>query len=68
METTLKVEGMHCGACVNRVQGALEDAEGVQQAEVSLEAGEAWVRHEPDRASQERLRELVEGAGYQVRS
>ena len=33
---TLKIEGMHCGACVNRVKRALEQVEGANVKEVSI--------------------------------
>jgi copper chaperone CopZ len=32
----LKVEGMHCGGCVKRVQGALEKLEGVVLEKVDI--------------------------------
>src|SRR5699024_6921132 len=32
----LKVEGMHCASCVNSVQQALEQMDGVQEASVNL--------------------------------
>lgn len=67
METRLKVDGMHCGACVGRVQRALEGADGVRSAEVSLDAGEAVVQHDEGSADRERLVELVEKAGYGAR-
>eukprot|EP00293_Proteomonas_sulcata_P015879 CAMPEP_0184294430 /NCGR_PEP_ID=MMETSP1049-20130417/5628_1 /TAXON_ID=77928 /ORGANISM="Proteomonas sulcata, Strain CCMP704" /LENGTH=1275 /DNA_ID=CAMNT_0026602715 /DNA_START=545 /DNA_END=4372 /DNA_ORIENTATION=- len=43
-EVILKVEGMTCGKCVKRVQKALAGIEGVEAAEVELEAGKAVVK------------------------
>ena len=43
MTKTLKVEGMMCMHCENRVKKALEAVPGVQQAQVSHEKGEAVV-------------------------
>lgn len=42
----LRVEGMHCAACVGRVEQALRGAEGVRSAEVSLAGGVALIRGE----------------------
>jgi copper chaperone CopZ len=38
-EFTLRIDGMHCGACIRRVTQALTAAQGVQVQEVRL--GEA---------------------------
>jgi copper chaperone CopZ len=37
-EITLKIEGMHCGACVRRVIQALERTPGTEVVEVSIGA------------------------------
>lgn len=39
----LRIEGMSCGACANRVLKALKEVPGVTDAAVSLEAGTAEV-------------------------
>ena len=36
METTLRIEGMHCGACVRRVTMALNKVEGTAVEEVQV--------------------------------
>ncbi|MBO0939629.1 cation transporter [Fibrella sp. HMF5335] len=40
---TYKLDGMHCGSCVGRVQEALEAVEGVKKVAVSLNPQEAVV-------------------------
>ncbi len=42
----LKVAGMSCGHCVARVKKALEQVDGVREAEVSLDPGHAVVHGE----------------------
>lgn len=37
-EFTLRIDGMHCGACVRRVEQALTSTEGVEVKEVRLGA------------------------------
>ena len=37
-EITLRIEGMHCGACVRRVSQALEGTPGLKVGEVRLGA------------------------------
>lgn len=67
METTIRIEGMHCDGCANRVKGLLEKEPGVRQAEVSYSAGEARVKHNEHTITTERLRDVVERAGYTAR-
>lgn len=37
-ETTVQIDGMHCGSCVRRVGAALAAVEGVQVTEVRVGA------------------------------
>ncbi len=60
----LAIEGMHCQACVRRVQKALEKVEGVQVE--SVEVGSAVVGAQAGQEHQ--VLEAVRKAGYQVQS
>ena len=61
---TLPVRGMHCAACVGKVERALGDVPGVQTAEVNLATERARIAYDPARADLARLRAAVEAAGY----
>ncbi len=63
MTTKLKISGMHCSGCVNRVRQVLEGESGVRSADVSLDGGEARVEHE-EGVEVARLVAAVEAAGY----
>ena len=60
------VKGMHCAACVNKVEQALLGVLGVKTAAVNLATERATVRLAPEGPSLDRLREAVAGAGYTV--
>ena len=60
------VKGMHCAACVNKVEQALLGVPGVKTAAVNLATERATVRLAPEGPSLDRLREAVAGAGYTV--
>jgi copper chaperone CopZ len=60
-EVTLRIENMHCGACVRRVSQALEKVAGVQVGEVRV--GGARVQT-PDDLPEAALLAAVEKAGY----
>jgi len=61
METKIKVTGMTCMHCVGAVTKALNGIPGVEQAEVSLQSGQATVTGNADAAS---LLEAVREEGY----
>ena len=67
-EATLSVEGMTCAACVGRVERALSATDGVGEASVNLVTERATVRFDPAVTGPAALAEVVEGAGYGVRS
>ncbi len=64
MQTTIKIEGMHCDGCASRVKGLLEKEPGVREADVSYQAGEARIKHNEHSVEPARLREVIERAGY----
>jgi len=57
------IEGMHCQACVRRVQSAIVSVEGAKAQEVEI--GSALVSVDPKR--EETVLEAVRKAGYQAR-
>ena len=64
MKKVIKIEGMHCGGCVKRVDAALNAIDGVS-ATVDLATGSAVVELTKE-VSNEVLREAVEDLGFDV--
>lgn len=60
----LKIDGMHCAACVGSVEKVLGKVSGVEQAQVSLAGSSALVRGEGLDARE--LASLVSQAGYEA--
>ena len=65
VEKTLKVKGMMCQHCEAHVRKALEGVKGVTVGEVSHEKGIAMATLS-GKVSDEKLRETVKEAGYEV--
>ena len=61
---TIPVSGMTCAACSGRVQRTLEQAPGVNRANVNLMTGSATVEFDPAATSPERLVDTIRGTGY----
>lgn len=62
----LKVTGMTCGACANKVQTALEGCDGVQAVKVSTKAGRAVVKVAKGKSTSSEMIEAVKKAGFQA--
>lgn len=63
---TLAVEGMHCGACMRKVETALQSAPGVVSARVNLSNRRAAIDLDPSRANADSLIEVLEKNGYKA--
>lgn len=63
--TTIQIDGMSCGHCVQAVDRALRSVPGVQVDEVAI--GRAVVTHDPAQATPAIVEAAVAGAGYVAR-
>jgi P-type Cu+ transporter len=66
-QTALSVGGMSCAACVVRVERALAQVEGVEEAAVNFATEKAQVTYDPGKVDLEKLKKAIEEAGYQFR-
>ena len=68
METTrIMVHGMTCQGCVNSLTRALTATPGVQSATVTLTPAQASIEHDPATVAVDRLRAVIEDAGFEAR-
>lgn len=65
--TTLKVDGMTCGACTSAVESAFRDVKGAGNVSVSLVMGRAVVHHNPALLSADTIADLIEDRGFEAR-
>lgn len=63
---TLPVRGMHCAACVAKVERALTSVPGVGEAAVNLATEKATVAFDSTRTDVRALRDAVAHAGYEL--
>ena len=64
--TVLAVEGMHCAACVRRVERALVRVDGVTAASADFLTGRAIVEIDGASPDREEFAAAIESAGYQL--
>jgi Cu+-exporting ATPase len=65
-EVTLVLGGLHCAACVSRVERALGQVPGVDQAMVNLATRQARVKYQAPPVTVESLKAVIQEAGYEV--
>ena len=64
-ETILKVNGMVCGGCENRVKNALNQLEGISKVEADYNTGIVKVTSS-ENVKKEQLEEIIEDIGFEV--
>ncbi|MBD2018657.1 copper-translocating P-type ATPase [Leptolyngbya sp. FACHB-36] len=64
MDTTLRLRGMSCAACANRVEQVIRAVPGVEACSVNFGAEQATVIYDPQRTDLEIIQDAVSEAGY----
>src|SRR5215212_2148879 len=63
---TIRVEGMKCAKCSASVSKALKATEGVEEAQVSSEKGQAVIKYDDQKLSEAKLREVINSTGFKA--
>ena len=63
---TIKIDGMSCSGCADRIRKLLEKETGVRDAVVSYQDASASVTINARATSHRRVREVIERAGFSV--
>ena len=63
-EIKLKIEGMHCTGCSNRLEKVLNNTDGVEKAIVSFEEKQAIITYNESQIDLTQIKETIEGAGF----
>lgn len=63
---TIKVDGMKCAKCSASVSKALKATDGVEEAEVSSEKGEAVIKYDDAKLTEAKLREVINSTGFKA--
>lgn len=62
----LKINGMKCTGCSQRVEKALKNTDGVEEASVNLETKEANITYNKDEVSYEEICNTILDLGFEV--
>lgn len=66
-KATLKIGGMSCASCAVRIEKALSEVPGVEEANVNFAMERATVKYDPAKVDVERLKKAVLDTGYEIR-
>lgn len=64
-ETIIKVSGMECSGCENRIKNALSAIEGIETVDANHETGIVTIKTN-DEISQETLEETIDNLGFDI--
>jgi len=65
-EIILQILGMHCPACVQRIENSLSKLDGIIEAKVNLASKEAIVRFNSDKTNIEKIKATIKRTGYEA--
>ncbi|NXF18538.1 ATP7B ATPase, partial [Rhodinocichla rosea] len=60
----IKIDGMTCNSCVQSIEGAISQSQGVQHIAVSLAGSTGTIHYDPADTSGEELRAAIEDMGF----
>ncbi|MDF0725650.1 cation transporter [Cytobacillus sp. S13-E01] len=65
-EAILHIEGMTCKGCVQTVERAILDLNGIERALVDLEKGNAFVQYDSNVVTEQKIKEAIQNSGYHI--
>ncbi len=63
-EIILKIEGMHCTGCSNRLEKVLNNTDGIEKVAVSFEDKKATITFDESKTNIEKIKEAIEDSGF----
>jgi copper chaperone CopZ len=63
---TIRVQGMKCEKCSSSVTKALKATDGVEEAQVSSDKGEAVIKYDDSKLNEAKLREVINSTGFKA--
>ncbi len=60
----INITGMTCSSCAGRIETALNEAEGIEEASVNLALENATINYDPAKISAEEIKKIVADTGY----
>jgi copper chaperone CopZ len=65
VETTIKIKGMHCVSCENRIKEAILRINGVKDVKVNYTTEKATVEFDPTKTDIKNIMKTIKNVGYE---
>lgn len=65
-KVTLKITGMHCASCVNTIESALKQHDGIIQANVNFATEKAMIEYDSEKIAEREIIKIIDQTGYPV--
>jgi len=65
--TTLQLETLTCPSCLQKIENAVKNLDGIESVKVLFNASKAKVTHDEDAVTKEDIKKAVETVGYEVK-
>ncbi|MDZ5472858.1 heavy metal-associated domain-containing protein [Bacillus sp. 31A1R] len=62
----ININGMSCGSCVRKIEGSLQQLNGVEHVEVQLQEKKAVIEFSPDLVDEQKIINNITELGYKV--
>ena len=67
VETTINIGGMHCDMCVSSVGKGINELDGIESVEVSLNDSNAVVKYDAQKVELAQIEKAIEKRGYSIK-
>jgi len=61
----IKISGMSCQHCVQSIENALQQSDGVDKVLVDLNEEKAYIEYDPSKINDENLLQVIKDTGYE---
>lgn len=65
-KTIVKISGMHCSSCSMRIDGDLEELDGVKMSQTNFAKGQSEIEFDESKVNVNKIKEIIQNAGYTV--
>ncbi|GGM29557.1 copper chaperone CopZ [Paraliobacillus quinghaiensis] len=66
-KVTLDITGMSCGHCVNKIETALKEQNGVEKAKVNVKKGTADIKYNESILTLDKITDVISEVGYSAK-
>jgi copper ion binding protein len=67
-KANIQLETLTCPSCLQKIENAVKNLEGIETVKVLFNASKAKVTHDEDIVTKEDIKNAIEAVGYEVKN